>query len=78
MPFKEHGKIGSFLNIQQSPVRIIGYLEDMVGVAGEGIREGMEVVVKGNERLQDGQPVETLIGAMSKNALLERLGSHLS
>jgi len=27
---------------------------------------------------KDGQPVETLIGAMSKTALLEKLGSHLS
>ena len=27
---------------------------------------------------KDGQPVETLIGAMSKAALLEKLGSHLS
>jgi thioredoxin 2 len=27
---------------------------------------------------KNGQPVETLIGAMSKNALLERLGSHLA
>lgn len=27
---------------------------------------------------KDGQPVETLVGAMSKAALLERLGSHLA
>ena len=27
---------------------------------------------------KDGQPVETLVGAMSKDALLERLGSHLA
>jgi thioredoxin 2 len=27
---------------------------------------------------KNGQPVETLVGAMSKNALLEKLGSHLA
>ncbi len=27
---------------------------------------------------KDGRPVETLVGAMSKNALLERLGPHLA
>jgi RND family efflux transporter MFP subunit len=41
------------------PVQVTGYKEKMVGVQGPGLQEGMEVVVKGHERLMDGQPVMT-------------------
>lgn len=41
------------------PVRVTGYQGATVGVAGEGLAEGMDVVVEGNERLNDGQPVNT-------------------
>ena len=39
------------------PVKVTGYEEKMVGVNARGLEEGMKVVVKGNERLRDGQPV---------------------
>lgn len=39
------------------PVKVIGYEEKMAGVNAHGLEEGMKVVVKGNERLRDGQPV---------------------
>ena len=39
------------------PVQVLGYHDLMVGVAGPGLSAGMEVVVKGNERLRNGQPL---------------------
>jgi RND family efflux transporter MFP subunit len=42
------------------PVGIIGYHEDMVGIAGPGLAAGMQAVVKGNERIMDGAPVTVL------------------
>jgi membrane fusion protein (multidrug efflux system) len=39
------------------PVKVLGYEETMAGVNANGLEEGMKVVVKGNERLRDGQPV---------------------
>lgn len=39
------------------PVAVIAYEGEVVGIAAEGLREGMQVVVKGNERLRDGQDV---------------------
>jgi RND family efflux transporter MFP subunit len=39
------------------PVSVIGFDGLAAGVAGEGLSEGMQVVVKGNERLRDGQEV---------------------
>lgn len=39
------------------PVKVAGYTGNKAGVHGEGLREGMKVVSKGNERLKDGQPV---------------------
>ena len=39
------------------PVKVIGYESEMAGVNAGGLEEGMKVVVKGNERLRDGQPV---------------------
>ena len=39
------------------PVKVMGYEGMTVGVAAEGLREGMKVVVKGNERLRDGQAI---------------------
>jgi RND family efflux transporter MFP subunit len=41
------------------PVQVIGYQAMNVGIQAEGLKEGMNVVVKGNERLRDGQPVIT-------------------
>jgi RND family efflux transporter MFP subunit len=42
------------------PVRVIGYQGNQAGVEGEGLAEGMKVVIKGNERLQGGQAVTIL------------------
>ncbi len=42
---------------QMIPVTVLGYSGLEAGVNGEGLREGMPVVVKGNERLRDGQDV---------------------
>ena len=38
-------------------VQVIGYDGMYVGVAGEGLADGDMVVVKGNERLREGQSV---------------------
>jgi RND family efflux transporter MFP subunit len=42
---------------QMIPVNIIGYQDQFVGVEGQGLAVGMQVVVKGNERLRNGQMV---------------------
>ena len=39
------------------PVEIVGYDGMTAGIQGQGLKEGMKVVVKGNERLRDGQAV---------------------
>jgi RND family efflux transporter MFP subunit len=39
------------------PVHVIGYQEMIAGVESADLAEGMQVVVKGNERLRDGQMV---------------------
>ena len=39
------------------PVQVTGYAGLEAAVTGQGLQEGMDVVIKGNERLQDGQPV---------------------
>jgi hypothetical protein len=38
-------------------VKVIGHQGTTAGIEGNGLVEGMRVVVKGNERLTDGQPV---------------------
>jgi hypothetical protein len=40
------------------PVNITGYKGMTAGVQAEGLKEGMKVVIKGNERLRDGQAVQ--------------------
>ncbi len=42
------------------PVKILGYEGMTAGIAGMGLNEGMKVVIKGNERIQDKQPVEVI------------------
>ncbi len=42
------------------PTSVIGYRETRAGINSQHISEGMRVVVKGNERLRDGQPVNIL------------------
>lgn len=44
------------------PVEVIRYEGKTAGVAGQGLKPGMPVVVKGNERLRDGQPVKLAEG----------------
>lgn len=41
------------------PVQVIGYDGMHVGLSGPGLAAGDTVVVKGNERLREGQPVKT-------------------
>jgi RND family efflux transporter MFP subunit len=41
------------------PVKVIGYEETTAGVNAHGLEEGMKVVIKGNERIRDGQPVSS-------------------
>jgi RND family efflux transporter MFP subunit len=43
--------------VRALPVTVIAYEGADVGIAAEGLKEGMQVVVKGNERLRDGQEV---------------------
>ncbi|MFP4314904.1 MAG: efflux RND transporter periplasmic adaptor subunit [Desulfovibrionales bacterium] len=40
------------------PVQILGYQGNSIGVSGEGLQPGLDIVIKGNERLQPGQPVQ--------------------
>jgi RND family efflux transporter MFP subunit len=42
---------------QMVPVNVIGYQALLAGIEGAGLKEGMPVVVKGNERLRNGQMV---------------------
>jgi multidrug efflux pump subunit AcrA (membrane-fusion protein) len=39
------------------PVSVSGFEGLRAGVSAEGLEEGMKVVIKGNERIRDGQPV---------------------
>ncbi len=39
------------------PVKVVGYKRMKAGIHAEGLKKGMKVVVKGNERLRDGQAV---------------------
>ena len=39
------------------PVNVVGYSGKDIGVSSEALKEGMQIVVKGNERLMNGQPV---------------------
>jgi len=41
------------------PVSVTGHAGLKTGITGPGLEEGQSVVVKGNERLRDGQPVRT-------------------
>lgn len=42
------------------PVKVTGYSGMTAGIYAEGLKEGMKVVVKGNERLRPGQAVKIL------------------
>jgi RND family efflux transporter MFP subunit len=46
--------------VMMIPVQVTGYDGMMAWVDSDTLRDGMEVVIKGNERLRDGQPVEIL------------------
>ncbi len=45
---------------QMIPVSVIGYEDLIAGIEGQGLAEGMQVVVKGNERLRNGQMVSLI------------------
>ncbi len=42
---------------QPLPVTVLGYEGRNAGIRGEGLKPGMTVIIKGNERLRPGQPV---------------------
>ncbi len=44
---------------QMIPVKVVGYQGLDAGIEGQGLAEGLQVVVKGNERLRNGQMVST-------------------
>lgn len=58
---KQRGKDVLFLAVEGKakmvPVQIRGYQGMQVAVAGEGLEAGQQVVVKGNERIRDGQAI---------------------
>ena len=39
------------------PVQVIGYRTDLAAIAGEGLAEGMRLVIKGNERIFPNMPI---------------------
>jgi multidrug efflux pump subunit AcrA (membrane-fusion protein) len=44
------------------PVKVVGYDGARAGILAERLKEGMRLVVKGNERIKDGQPVQVVGG----------------
>jgi RND family efflux transporter MFP subunit len=44
------------------PVNVIGFKGKVAGVEAQGLKPGMKVVIKGNERLMDGQTVNVVEG----------------
>ena len=47
------------------PVSVTGYKDMMVGIQGPGLQPFMKAVIKGNERLRDGQPIRVADAAES-------------
>ena len=45
---------------QMLPVSITGHNAHMTGISAKGLKSGMWVIVKGNERMRNGQPVRIL------------------
>ncbi len=46
---------------QALPVQVVGYQKLLAGVLARGLKAGMKVVVKGQERLRNGQPVNAIM-----------------
>ena len=44
------------------PVRVLGYQGLRASVSGPGLESGMQIVVKGNERIRDSQPLRVASG----------------
>ena len=61
---KRFGSNMIFVNLEGKaamfPVQIIGFDKDNVAIAGQGVVKGMDVVVKGNERIFPNQPLKSL------------------
>ena len=45
---------------QMIPVQIVGYIENQIAVAGQGLVPGMDIVSKGNERVFPNSPVKII------------------
>ncbi|MDR4508482.1 MAG: efflux RND transporter periplasmic adaptor subunit [Candidatus Brocadiaceae bacterium] len=48
------------LHAKMVPVKVIGYSGMTAGIESAGLEQGMKVVIKGNERLMDGNPVTVI------------------
>ncbi|OQY01953.1 MAG: hypothetical protein B6I26_03035 [Desulfobacteraceae bacterium 4572_130] len=61
---KKYGKDVIFLvkdlKVKMLGVNITGYKASMVGITGKGLSKGMQVVIKGNERLRENQQVRLI------------------
>ncbi|MCP4694686.1 MAG: efflux RND transporter periplasmic adaptor subunit [Desulfobacterales bacterium] len=42
---------------KMTPIKVKGYIGLMAGIEGPGLSPGMKIVIKGNERIRNGQPV---------------------
>ena len=60
----QFGRTVVFVNVSGAakmiPVQVKGYDGLMAGIAGPGLESGMQAVVKGNERIRDGQPLKVI------------------
>jgi multidrug efflux pump subunit AcrA (membrane-fusion protein) len=45
---------------QMIPVQVVGYVNESVAISGQGLVVGMEIVVKGNERVFPNSPVKII------------------
>ena len=45
---------------QMIPVQVVGYVDNQIAVAGQGLVPGMDIVSKGNERVFPNSPVKII------------------
>ena len=45
---------------QMIPVQVIGYVDNKIAIAGQGLMSGMDIVFKGNERIFPNSPVKII------------------
>jgi RND family efflux transporter MFP subunit len=61
---KKFGQDVVFVNMdgkaKMIPVKVVGYKKDLVAIEARGIKKGMPVVVKGNERIFPNSPIKVI------------------